>query len=1214
MGVRSLSLLLVLAAACLPRGAQAQPVPDGPGLGAVRDTFRVAEGPVFALRPNVVPGSEALWLRDAAGTSRLGPEAYRLDYPSGALSLLVPLDSAAALAVHYRTLPALPVYARRVVTERADSLGRQAVEEQAPGAGGEAEPLFGAAQLARRGSISRGITAGSNRDVSVESGLRMELSGPITDDVTVQAVLTDANTPIQPEGTTQQLSDFDRVYVQLDAPAGTARLGDVDLAYTDAVFASLTRKIQGAAVEGAVPGFGAFAGGRVRAAGATTRGIFQSQDITPIEGVQGPYRLRGQNGEEFVIVIAGSERVYLDGVLLARGEAEDYVMDYATGELTFTPRQLITAERRITVDFEYTTSRFTRTLLAADASAAFWPSQGEAGAARGRLAVTVLREADAASFGDELGLTEADLDAIRASGDEPVLVDGAERVAFDPESPFVLYTRRDTTLAGETYSIFVPATASADSVYSVRFSRVADGTGQYRRGAQDLNGILYEWTGPTGGDYVPFRLLPAPESRRLVDVRGTVEPLPGLELFGEGAGSANDRNALSELGAGDDAGFAGIAGVRLRSVAAFGGQLAAEVRHRQQDARFRGFDRTRPVEFNRLWNLARAGSDLGAADSLGEATTEGFVRWAQSEATRLEAEAGHLALGDGFEAWRGALTLGLDGPALLAPLPLLDYRLDVAASDDGFVGEQGLFLRQQGALRKPLWQGRLTPILGFEGERREQAVSRFDSLGADTGADSLAFGSFAFWAMRPGVLWAAGPLDAAGSVEYRQEEDLLDGRLAPSAQATTVETTVGYRPASTLTTEARVAYRFKRFEAPFQALGRENSESLAIRWTGRATPLRRAVEVSTRYEALTERTPLLQETYLLVGSDLGDFVWRDGEGEPRAGEPDGTAQVDEFFPETTPLEGTYARTFVPSDALFPTIGVEGQLRLRLDPGRFVDRDSVRPLARVLRLVQAQTTLDVREQSTDPNLRGVLFLNPAFLQRRVPRVTAEGDTLAPGTISGRFRIGQDLTFFPLSTRYTLRLALAHLTSTSRLAAGLETRLLRTARLDADAALLGPFRARLVGTAERNRVVSETFASRTFDIASLGAEPQVVWTRAEAAVTVGLAFSTKTNRLALPGEPTGARLFRIPLDARWAFADRLSLQARAERADVRVEGGGAGLTLFELTEGRGPGISYLWGLTGQYVVSSLLRASFVYDGRAPANAPVIHTVRLQLSAVF
>src|SRR5690606_35213585 len=435
------------------------------------------------------------------------------------------------------------------------------------------------------------------------------------------------------DGTTQQLSDFDRVYVQLDAPVGTARLGDVDLAYTDGVFASLTRKIQGAAAEGAVPAFGAFAGGHVRAAGATTRGIFQSQDVTPVEGVQGPYRLRGRQGEEFVVVIAGSEQVYLDGRLLTRGEAHDYVIDYATGELTFTPRHLITAERRITVDFEYTTSRFTRTLLAFDAGASFWPA-AEAGteAARGRLAVTVLREADAASFGDELGLTEADLDAIAAAGDEAVLVDGAERVPFDPESPFVLYTRRDTLFAGETYRVFVPATAAADSVFRVRFSRVADGTGQYRRGAQALNGILYEWVGPTGGDYVPFRLLPAPQARRVVDVRASVAPLPGLEAFGEWAGSASDLNTLSPLDADDDAGMAGLAGLRLRPTDLLGGQLAAEVRHRRQDRRFRGFDRTRPVEFNRLWDLRRAGSAFEDLDSPREATTEGSLRCAPRDA------------------------------------------------------------------------------------------------------------------------------------------------------------------------------------------------------------------------------------------------------------------------------------------------------------------------------------------------------------------------------------------------------------------------------------------------------------------------------------------------------------------------------------------------------------------------------------------------------
>src|SRR5690606_6299152 len=291
--------------------------------------------------------SEALTLTRTSLVPRpLGPDEYRLDYRTGTLDLRLttPPDSGAVLIARYRVLDLglQAVYARRRVAEaEEDTAGMlRVIEVETPGVEA-AEPLFGTTQLQRRGSITRGVIAGSNRDVSVESGLRMELTGPIAEDVTVQAVLTDENTPIQPEGTTQKHSDFDRVYIQLDAPVGQARLSDVDLAVAVTEFASFTRKIQGAAFELRAPALGPFAGGRLRGAGATTRGIFRSQDLDAIEGVQGPYRLRGQQGEEFVIVIAGSERVYLDGVLLTRGENNDYVIDYATGELTSTPQRLI---------------------------------------------------------------------------------------------------------------------------------------------------------------------------------------------------------------------------------------------------------------------------------------------------------------------------------------------------------------------------------------------------------------------------------------------------------------------------------------------------------------------------------------------------------------------------------------------------------------------------------------------------------------------------------------------------------------------------------------------------------------------------------------------------------------------------------------------------------------------------------------------------------
>ena len=51
--------------------------------------------------------------------------------------------------------------------------------------------------LRSTGSISRGVIAGSNRDVAVESGLRLELNGELAPGVGIRASLTDAGVEIR---------------------------------------------------------------------------------------------------------------------------------------------------------------------------------------------------------------------------------------------------------------------------------------------------------------------------------------------------------------------------------------------------------------------------------------------------------------------------------------------------------------------------------------------------------------------------------------------------------------------------------------------------------------------------------------------------------------------------------------------------------------------------------------------------------------------------------------------------------------------------------------------------------------------------------------------------------------------------------------------------------------------------------------------------------
>ena len=214
-------------------------------------------------------------------------------------------------------------------------------------------------ELQQRGSLSRGIIVGTNQDFALESGLDFELSGKLTDDVTISAVLTDKSIPIQPDGTTQNLKEFDKVFIQVQAPNTTIEMGDVDISMEKSTFAKLNRRLQGAA------GYNTSNYTNLSAAASVVRGVFKSVNFQGLEGVQGPYRLTGNENEEFVIILAGTERVYINGQLVQRGEDGDYIIDYGLGEIYFTNNLLIKDETRIVVEYEYIDQNFNRTLVAA---------------------------------------------------------------------------------------------------------------------------------------------------------------------------------------------------------------------------------------------------------------------------------------------------------------------------------------------------------------------------------------------------------------------------------------------------------------------------------------------------------------------------------------------------------------------------------------------------------------------------------------------------------------------------------------------------------------------------------------------------------------------------------------------------------------------------------------------------------------------------------
>src|SRR5690606_26500011 len=150
----------------------------------------------------------------------------------------------------------------------------------------------------------------------------------------------------QADGYTQQLQEFDKVYVELFNKNSKIRAGHIDLIQENDFFGNFTQKVTGLQVATELT-HNNDAKTRVQVAGSVTRGEFATKKIIGQNGNQGPYRLSGNNNELYIIIGLGSERVYLDGVQMTRGENRDYVINYNTGELTFTSNHLITDNSQI---------------------------------------------------------------------------------------------------------------------------------------------------------------------------------------------------------------------------------------------------------------------------------------------------------------------------------------------------------------------------------------------------------------------------------------------------------------------------------------------------------------------------------------------------------------------------------------------------------------------------------------------------------------------------------------------------------------------------------------------------------------------------------------------------------------------------------------------------------------------------------------------------
>lgn len=468
------------------------------------------------------------------------------------------------------------------------------------------ENLFQNDGLNKNGNISRGISFGNNQDVVVNSNLNLQVNGKLTPEIDLVMAATDNNIPFQADGTTAQLQEFDKVFIQLSNHNTKMIVGDYQLSRPqNSYFMNFYKRAQGFYLENAYRDTTSkkpliF---KTQISGAVSRGKFSRQVFFGIENNQGPYRLKGADNEPFIIVLSGTEKIYIDGRLLQRGQENDYIIDYNTGELTFTARQQITKDKRIVAEFQYAERNYARSLF-------FFGEEVQT--AKSKIYFNFFSEQDNKNRPLQQSLDQPQKNVMIDIGDDlsQAYYTGATRDSFSVNS--IMYRKIDTVTNGFVYpGVYVYSMDKDTARYVLKFSYVGPGKGNYNLLNTAVNGKVFIWVAPLGdslqGSYEPVIPLITPKQSQMVTGGFTHSITPDNILAVEGAYTKYDINKFSSKDKGnDEAGGVKVISrnqnILKRDSIKGETKVFYNVNYEFVQKQFTQIERFRSIEFERDWN------------------------------------------------------------------------------------------------------------------------------------------------------------------------------------------------------------------------------------------------------------------------------------------------------------------------------------------------------------------------------------------------------------------------------------------------------------------------------------------------------------------------------------------------------------------------------------------------------------------------------------
>ncbi|WP_372756847.1 hypothetical protein [Mariniflexile sp.] len=1007
--------------------------------------------------------------------------------------------------------------------------------------------------LTTSGSISRGVTVGNNQNSVLNSELDLQISGKLNDKVSLRASIQDANIPLQESGYSQRLDEFDQVFIELYSEKWNIRAGDIDLQNNNSYFANFSKRVQGLSVTGTIDNETSKT--NLFAAGALVRGQFTRSTFIAQEGNQGPYKLQGESGQLYVLIVSGSETVYVNGVMKQRGEDKDYIIDYNAGEIIFNSTFPITSEMRITVDYQYSERNYSR--LVAYGGARFENEKLSIG-------VSVYSENDAKNQPLQQNLSEAQVQILSNAGDDSTLMVAPSEVEESQNDNRILYKKELI----DGVEAFVFSNNPEDTLYRVTFSEVGTNQGDYILKSTNAINNIYEFIGVSQGNYAPITQLIAPTKLQIAVINGTYNPSKKTSITFEAAGSKNDLNLFSTLDDSNNDGFAGklkISQGLVKNDSLWNLNVFADGDFIQRN--FKTIERLYNAEFNRDWNLNDASSTSLNTD-LGHQTllTSGFNLYHQKKGN-VTYQFEHLGYSKNFNGNRHVFNTLL----LLNKFRITSFSSVLNASS---TENSSTFLRSSNQITYSLPKSWLGTKLAIEdNQQKEIATDELTDL-------SQKFKSYE-------VFYGVGDstkIFTEFGYKNRVNDSIRNNQLQKVNTSNTFY--IDTRLIQNTNTNLAIFTNYRTLKNEDE--GVDDEQSLNSRLQFNQKLFQQIVQWNTLFETNSGTLAQQDFTYVEVEPGQGTYTWIDYNG-------NNIQELEEFEIAQFQDQGKYIRVLLPNQVYIKTHQNRFSQTLTINPSKW----SV-------------------SKNNSQKFWSHFYNQTSYLVDRKLKRDGGSFNLNPFENNEENQLGLQLNFRNVlffnrgKQHYTASYTYLSNKTRSVLSIGYIENALSSHQFNFNHKITASWLVTLQSDFDTNESISENYVSKNYNFDETSFNPKLSYLfNDNSRFDIFYQYAKKENTV---GDLESLKQQKYGTSFTFASNQKSSIIGELNFFSNSFNGNANTPVSYQMLEGLQPGKNFTWSLLAQKKLTDFLDLNLSYFGRKTETSNTIHTGTVQLKAYF